>query len=190
MRRFATAVLALALVAVAACSAPPKPTAYVNAQWGFGVTFPGPPKVTETAASATQAHSVLAEANVDGRDFAVNVIDATGADGAPSEILDRAQAVLAQSQGLDVGTTAVVTLGDIPGREVRFDKDGSPAMLARLFMINSRLYEVNANSAKGPTDPAVKTFLDSFHLVATPDAPSDSDVSSANAAAPTNAAQP
>src|SRR5271169_812801 len=103
MRRFATVVLGLALAAVAACSQqPPKPTAYVNSQWGFGATFPAPPKVTETAASATQAHSVLVESNVDGRDFAVNVIDATGADGAPSEILDRAQAVLAQSQGLDV----------------------------------------------------------------------------------------
>jgi hypothetical protein len=188
MRRFATAVVGIALAAVAACSPPPKPQAYVNSAWGFGATFPAPPKITETQASATEAHSLLVEANTDGRDFAVNVLDATGAEGAPSEILDRAQQVLAQSQQLDVGKTGSVMMGDITGREVRFDKDGSPVMLARLFMINGRLYEVNANSAKGPTDPAVKAFLDSFHLVATGDAPPNADVSPADAAPPANAA--
>jgi hypothetical protein len=190
MRRFAIVVLGLALAAAAACSQPPKPTAYANPQWGFGATFPGPPKVTETAASATQAHSVLVEANVDGRDFAVNVLDATGAEGAPSEILDRAQQVLAQSQELDVGSNTPVTLGDITGREVRFDKDGNPVMLARLFMINGRLYEVNANSAKGTTDPAVKAFLDSFHLVASPDSGAPAASAPVNSPAPANGTAP
>jgi hypothetical protein len=193
MRRFATVVLGLALAAVAACSAPPKPTAYVNSQWGFAATFPDRPKVTETAASATQAHALLVEANVGDSDFAVNVIDAAGAEGAPSEILDRTQQARAQSQDLEVGTSTPVPLGDITGREVRYDKDGTPAMLSHLFMINGRLYEVNATSAKGPTDPAVKAFLDSFHLVATADAPADiaaANAPPANAAAPTNAAHP
>jgi hypothetical protein len=192
MRRFATVGLGLALAVVAAaCSSPPpKPTAYVNAQWGFGATFPGPPKVTETAASATQAHSVLAEASVGALDFGVTVIDAAGADGEPSEILDRAQQAMAQAQDLDVGTTGPVMSGDITGREVRFDKDGKPAMLARFFMINSRLYEVDANSTNGPSDPAVKAFLDSFHLVASPDAAADASTAPPVNAASTNASHP
>jgi hypothetical protein len=178
---FATA----ALIALAACGAPaPKPTPYTNADWGFGATFPGAPKVTTTAASATQAHSLLVRAVVGDEDMAVNVIDATGAEGMPSEILDRAQSVIADDQQLDVGANSPTPLGassSIVGREVRFDKDGKPVMLSHLFMINGKLYEVNATSAKGVADPWVKQFLDSFHLVASP-----SDT--AGAAAPANAA--
>ena len=158
MRPTAVAVLAIGLLAAASCSKPAQPTPYTNAQWGFGVTFPAAPKVTETPGGNGQTHSLLAEARSGDDDFAVVVYDAGNSDEAPSAILDRAQDAVAQQQEVDVGASTPVTLGDISGREVRFDKDGKPAMLSRLFMINGRLYEVNANSAKGTSDPREKAF--------------------------------
>jgi hypothetical protein len=184
MKLSLASVAAAGLLALAACgSHAPTPTPYANSAWGFGATFPGKPTVTETQASATQAHSLLVEANVGGEDFAVNVLDATGAEGDPSDIMDRAQKVLADAQDLDVGASTPVTIGDLTAREVRFDKDGKPVMLTRLLMINGRLYEINANSQKGPSDPAVKAFLNSFHLVASPDTGASAAAAAASAPA-------
>ena len=192
MRKLASGLAAAALTALAACGGAqtPTPTPYANPDWGFGATFPGKPTVTETQASATSAHSLLVEANVGGDDFAINVIDASTAEGMPSEILDRAQKVLADSQQLDVGANNPVPLGAITGREVRFDKDGKPVMLSRLFMINGELYEVNATSQKGVTDPSVKAFLDSFHLVAGPTPPATPAANAPAANAPAANAAP
>jgi hypothetical protein len=189
MRKSAAVVLGLVTAAAAACSGPaPKPTPYANTAWGFGATFQAPPKVSETAASATTAHSILVEANAGGDDFMVNVIDATTATADPDTILNNDPQVRAQAMDVDVGSVTNTTVGDINGHEARFDKDGKPVMLMRVFYINGRLYEVSANSEKGPTDPAVKAFLDSFHLVASGDAPPDADASANAANAPATTA--
>jgi hypothetical protein len=193
MRTVAAGFAALALAALAACGSPtPTATPYTNADWGFAATFPGAPKVTETPKSATSAHSLLVQASVGDEDMAINVIDATDAEGMPSEILDRAQQVIGKDQDLDVGSNTPVQLngGSITGREVRFDKDGKPVMLSRLYMINGHLYELNANSAKGVGDPWVKQFLDSFHLVASPQIgePPAAPTNAPSNAAPANAA--
>jgi hypothetical protein len=192
MRTLATGLAVAALAALAACSSPtPTATPYTNADWGFAATFPAAPKVTETPKSPTSAHSLLVQASVGDEDMAINVLDATDAEGMPSEILDRAQQVIGKDQDLDVGANNPVQLngGSITGREVRFDKDGKPVMLSRLFMINGHLYELNANSAKGVTDPWVKQFLDSFHLVASPQSPGPpAPPANAPAANATNAA--
>ncbi len=184
-RRLAIALAGVAVAAMAACSQPPKPTAYSNAEWGFGVTFPGPPKVTETQASATQTHNLLAVASVGGRADAVQAIDASSTTDMPSDILARAPAQIASSQDLDVGSTTPSPLGDVNGLEVRFDKDGDPVMLMRLFIINQKLYEVSATLPNKKVDAQAQAFLSSFHLVAAPVGPEPAPAPVTNA--PVNA---
>jgi hypothetical protein len=167
MRTMATlAATGLALAVLAACS---KPTLkeYGFPALGFAATFPAAPKVTDTPASAdgSSPHTVVVEANAGGYDFAVNVIDASQATESTDEMLAAAPQAVAQAAELDVGPSTNTAVGRFAGREVRFDKAGKPAMLMRFFFVGDRFYEVSGNSPKGPTDPSVKAFLDSFHVL-------------------------
>lgn len=171
MRTAAIVMLAAIGLALTAC-APPPPKEYAYPAWNFAASFRGPPKVTETKASAdgSTPHSLLVESNVGGDDFAVNVTDASAATSTADQMLDATPQALAKSMGVDVGATVYAATGQVTGREVRFDKGGEPVMLMRVFVAGNFLYEVSANSAKGVTDPNVRVFLDSFHLLSAPPA--------------------
>jgi hypothetical protein len=187
MRPTTLAMVALAGLALAACSKP-KPKEYDYPAWNFGASFEGAPKVTDTPASkdGTSPHNLLVESNVGGHDFSVNVTDASSASTTPDEMLNATPDALAKGMGIDVGATTYAATGTVMGREVRFDKEGKPVMLMRVFVAGNYLYEISANSTKGVTDPASKAFLTSFHLITPPPPPTSGfDPGGASVAAPT-----
>jgi hypothetical protein len=189
MRTIRTLAPAMALIVLAACSKP-APKEYGYPALGFAATFPAPPKLTDTPASAdgSSPHTVVVEASADGYDFAVNVIDASQATESTDEMLDAAPKAVAQAAELDVGPTTNTAVGRYAGREVRFDKNGKPAMLMRFYFVGDRFYEVSGNSPKGPTDPAVRAFLNSFHVLNGGESAAQPPAPAANSAAATNAA--
>src|SRR5215469_2168019 len=183
MRTYAPVIAALALAAALSACSQPQFKEYVYPDLNFAATFQAPPKVTATPAASDGF----------GLEFAVNVIDASRATESTDEMLDAAPDAVAQARSMDVGPRTNITIGHINGREVRFDKDGKPVMLMRFFFASDKFYEINAYSSKGPTDPRVKAFLDSFRLLQGPGAakpaPATTDGSAAaNAAPATNAA--
>jgi hypothetical protein len=95
----------------------------------------------------------------------VNVTDASQATATGDDMLNNAPAAVGNAQGLDVGATRNVSLGGRTGREVRFDKDGKPVMLMRLFFAFPNFYEVSATAPAGAADPDAIAFLNSFHLL-------------------------
>jgi hypothetical protein len=183
----ATLAVGLTALVLASCSGS-KPQEYANKAWGFAITFPGQPKVTETAAKGAAPASVLAESHVGADDFAVNVIDARSATATPDQLLADAPKVIASGMGVDVGAVTYAATDDVTGRQVRLDSDGKPVVLLRIFYAGGRLYEISANSAKGVADPAVSAFLGSFRLLEppAPAAPSANSAAASNAAANAN----
>ncbi len=178
MRHFSTAMIGLSLLLIlSACG--PKAVEHVYPAWGFAVSFPNPPKETETPASpdGSQPHNFLAEDGVGGHDFAAAVSDISNTDKTTEQILDDVPPAVAASLGGTVGTTTYVSTalpsGPVTGHEVRVVKDGKTIMVMRVFVANGRLYQVGGSSLLGPDDATTKQFLDSFRLIggAAPGAP-------------------
>src|SRR5215469_964058 len=195
MRTYAPVIAALALAAALSACSQPQFKEYAYPDLNFAATFQAPPKLTATPAASdgSTPASTMVDSDAFGLEFAVNVIDASSATESTDEMLDAAPDAVAQARSVDVGPRTNITIGHINGREVRFDKDGKPVMLMRFFFASDKFYEINAYSSKGPTDPRVKAFLDSFRLLQGPGAakpaPATTDGSAAaNAAPATNAA--
>lgn len=196
MRTIASLATGVALIALASCSKPTfKEYGYPNLN--FAATFQAPPKVTVTPAGkgGSPPASTMVEANADGLDFAVNVTDASDATESTDDMLQSAPDAVAESLGMDVGPRTYAAVGHINGREVRFDKDGKPVMRMRFFFAGNSFYEVSADSSsKGPDDPRVKAFLDSFRMLQGPGAAKTSlpppTPPAANAAPAANAPSP
>jgi hypothetical protein len=156
----------LALMALAAC-APKAPKAYDYTDWGFGVTFPHPPKLTDIPASADGArqHEFRAEMTEDGHDFTADVTDGTGTNQTDAQVLAVAPQAIADSFGGGLSDERDVSSGAVPGKEIHVNREGESTLVIRLYAANHKLYQVAAQSEHGVSDPAAITFLNSFHLL-------------------------
>ena len=192
MRTIAWLAAGVAALGLASCGkAQLKPYSYPNLN--FAADFQAQPKVTATAASqdGSVPASTMVESDAGGYELAVNVIDASNATESTDDMLDAAPDAVAQARNLDVGPRTYAAVGHINGREVRFDKDGKPDMVMRFFFAGDKFYEINAFSPKGPQDPLVRQFLDSFHMLEGPGAAKTRNTApAANAAAPAANAAP
>jgi hypothetical protein len=168
MRVVRSLVLTLAMLAVSACSSPPPLKEYAYPSWGFAVSFRGPPKETDHPASSdgAEAHTFLVESSVAGRDELVNVIDGSGSTKSEDQALSDAPAILASSVGGALGPMTYVATGKAMGREFLLTRPGRPAARVRVFVFNKHLYEIIAQSTRGPDDPETSSFLASFRLLA------------------------
>jgi len=154
----------LALLALAACNSAPAPKPYENAAWGFGVTFHGDPKVTETAATPGSPKSFSAEVKAGGRDYVVSVTDATVSGKSPAELLAAAPQATADGEGGTLKPPVVVTSGSVSGREFVITRPNLPVERDRIFVANGRFYQLITQSPYGEKDSETQKFFDSFHI--------------------------
>lgn len=156
----------LALFTLAAC-APKGPRAYDYTDWGFGATFPDPPKLTDIPASAngSRFHEFRTETTQDGHDFTVDVTDGSGATQTDAQVLAIAPQAIADSFGGTLSAERDVAAAGVPGKEIHVDREGEQTLVIRLFAANHKLYQVAAQSERGTGDPAAIAFLNSFHLL-------------------------
>jgi hypothetical protein len=161
-----TLVVALAVSAASGCSPPPPLKEYAYPSWGFAVSFRRPPKELDSPASSdgTKAHTFLVESSVAGRDDLVNVIDGAGSTKSEDQALSDAPAALASYVGGTLGPMTYTATGKVMGREFTIKRPGRPVARARVFVANKHLYQIIAQSPRGPDDPETSSFLDSFRL--------------------------
>jgi hypothetical protein len=160
----------MALLALAGCRAPPPFAEYSYPAWGFAVSFREPPKVTDYAPSADgkRRHTFLVESLLAGRDDLVNVVDGIGSPKSDDEVLASAPAALASYVGGTAGPVTYSATGSVIGREFLLSRPGKPTSRVRIFVASQHLYEVISQSALGPDDPEVTSFLASFRLLKAP----------------------
>lgn len=190
MRKSFVIALSLALATCLAACKPPPIKEYPYPAWGFAASFWAPPQVTETAAAAGQPHSLLLESKTVGRDFVVSVGEGVRPDVDIEQIGPEFARRAAQAMGGEVGTMTYAATGQgTDGLEFAITKAGKPYATIRTFLANGRFYEIAAQSALGPDDPAAKDFLDSFRITAAPPAvpPPPANGAPANAAPASNA---
>jgi hypothetical protein len=169
LRTILTAAALLATLALAACKPPMKP--YDYPQFGFRASFPSPPKITDRPGwpDGSEVHADIVESSGGGRDFAVWVGDVSRANLSIDELTDGAAKHVADGLGGEPGVrTYVATSEGVMGREVPIKKQGAIFVNMRVFLAGGRFYEVVGNSSMGPDDPAVRAFLDSFHVTGMP----------------------
>jgi hypothetical protein len=154
----------LTLLALAACNGGPAPKPYENAAWGFGVTFHGDPKVTETPATPGSPKSFSAEAKAGGRDYVVSVTDATMSGKTPDELLAAAPKATADGEGGTLKPPVVVKTGAVVGREFVITRPNLPVERDRIFVANGRFYQLVTQSPFGEKDSETQKFFDSFHI--------------------------
>ena len=160
-----TTLAMLALILLASC-APKAPKAYDYTDWGFGATFPHEPKLTDIPAAGDKPHEFRVEMTEDGHDFTVDVIDGSGTNQTDAQVLAAAPQAVADSFGASFSNVTDVATGGVPGKQIHIDRQDEQTLVIRIFAANHRVYQVAAQSEKGPGDPAAKAFLDSFHLLA------------------------
>jgi hypothetical protein len=178
MRRWLIVASALAALGLCACKAPPPATKeYAYPAWGFRISFQTPPQVTDTPAQPDgTARSLNAEADGGGRDFAINAHDAPDNAKTIDELADSAAQLIAKELKAETTVkTYVATTEGVMGRQFDVTVGGRPAARVRVFLAGGHFYVLAAKSDYGLEDPAVDTFLYSFHPAA---------------AATTNATQP
>jgi hypothetical protein len=168
MRIFRTMVLTVAMAAVWACTPAPPLKEYAYPSWGFAVSFRGPPKVSDepAASDGSTVHTLLVEASVAGRDNLVNVIDGSGSTKSEDQALSDAPATLASAMGGTIGPITYAATGQTIGRAFLLNRPGKPPARVQIFVANKHLYELIAQSDRGPTDPETSNFLASFRLTA------------------------
>jgi len=164
MRIITPAVLALSLLALAACSKP-QWKEYDNPAWGFGVSFQGQPTITETPASATVPHSVQAELSQDGIDLVVIAIDSQAAGKSDQDLLADIPDEMVRGSGGTVKALVNTNLGTLVGRDITIDHGSDPTERARVFVLHGRVYQVITQTPQDGDATVAPKFLDSFHLL-------------------------
>ena len=165
MRTITAAVLALSLLALSACSKP-QPKEYDYPAWGFGVSFPGAPTVTETPASATAPHSMQAEATQDGVDLVAIAMDSQAAGKSDQDLLAAVPDEMVRGSGGTVKALVKATSGTLVGSDITIDHGADPTERARVFVLNGRVYQVITQTPQDADATTATKFLDSFHLLA------------------------
>jgi hypothetical protein len=182
--------LVLAALALAACKPAPPFKEYAYPAWGFVARFWAPPQVTETPARPGLPHTLVLVSSQAGRDFAVSVREGVRPGIDIDQIGPNIARQTANAVGGELGPETYASTGEgVLGREYSITKDGRPYATVRAYLANGRFYEIGAQSALGPDDPAAKAFLDTFRITKAPPAvpPPPANGAPANAA-PANGA--
>lgn len=162
MRTALIAACGLALLALTACSPAPKP--YENAAWGFGASFRGPVKATDTPAANGNPASFQAESTAGGRQYVIAVTDTSLAGKTADQILAEAPQATADASGGALQPPTNVMAGKVAGREFVIKHKDAPTERDRVFVSNGRLYQLTTQSPHGEADSETTEFLTSFHL--------------------------
>ena len=167
MRVVRSLVLVLGVLAASACTTPPPFKEYAYPNWGFAVSFRGPPREVDYPVSpdGAKAHTFLVESSLAGRDELVNVIDGSGSTKSEDQALSDAPAALASYVGGALGPITYAATGKVIGLEFLLNRPGRPAARVRVFVANKHLYQIIAQSPLGPDDPETMSFLGSFRLL-------------------------
>jgi hypothetical protein len=167
MRIVQAFLLTAALAAAWGCAPAPAPKEYAYPTWGFAVSFRGPPKETDSPAAAdgSTVHTLLVESALGGRDDVVNVIDGSGSTKSEDQAVSDAPASLARALGGTLGPLTYAATGKVMGREFLLNRRGRPPARVRIFVASKHLYEIIAQSPRGPDDPETTAFLTSFRLL-------------------------
>ncbi len=168
MRVSFAAALAVSLLALAACSKPSQPKAYDYPAWGFGITFPTPPTVTEAQATANSPHSLQAEEVVNDVHLVVIAMDSQTAGQTDQQLLASVPDEMVTSSGGTYKSARDVTAGKTPGRELVIDRGQDPTERARVFVVKGRVYQVITQTPEGQDDADATKFLNSFHFLGQP----------------------
>jgi hypothetical protein len=169
VRRSLSISLAAAVLALAACRPPAAQIKrYDYPAWGFRISFPAPPQVTDKPAQPDGTpHSLLLEADGGGRDFAIDANDAPGETRSIDTLSDGvAQLMTADIPAKPTIKTYAATAEGLMGREFELEENGRPMARVRVFLAGGRFYTLVAKSVFGVDDPAVDDFLTSFHAEA------------------------
>jgi hypothetical protein len=149
--------LAVAALALAACSRPAPWKEYAYADQQFAVAFPAPPK------SGKELGPLLTEMNDGKMDFGVTAACNIPPDADPANIL--ASATQRTAENGHVHDTTMIALSGATGRQMLIDQANGPTVTQRLFVRNGCLYVIFAASKDGPNSEAVTRFLSSFRFL-------------------------
>jgi hypothetical protein len=161
--------LVAALVVLGGCMPSVRPLKeYSYPAWGFAVSLPAAPVVTDTPASAdgVHPHTLMLEVRDAGHDYVVAATDASQTTKSDDEILNTVPGKVAEAGGATVSMTTYVATGAVVGREARLDKPGQAPLQLRVFVAGKKLYQVSAQSTHGLKDPETARVLDGFRLLA------------------------
>jgi len=154
-RRPWTAAALAALTLIGGCG--PHWKTYAEPAHGFSANYPLKPKPSQK-----QDGGFVLEAGRGSNDYAVTVTCDPTTERTPEELV-QAGVDLWRGQGNILSQTNVAA-GQAAGRELRVGKPDAPTAAVRLFAAHKCLYQVLAVSSKGPSDPIVAQFLNSFRL--------------------------
>jgi hypothetical protein len=162
---------AFLFIALLAACKPGRWREYSNQEGKFSVLLPGKPDETvqnvDTAAGAITTYRYQIDSNntsfaVAYTDYPADLISLSN----PEELLNEArEGALSNIQGKLLEEQQVKVNG-FPGRHLRIESSGSKMMLeARIFLVDSRLYQVLAAYRTGSVeDREITKFLNSFKL--------------------------
>lgn len=163
----AFAVFALAGLLLSACKpAPPPIKEYAYPAWGFRASFPSAPVESSKPGSAdgSTPNADLVEANDGHHDFAVWAADVSKTSASLDDLASSAAQHVSEASGSTAGIpTYAATSEGATGREYQLSQGGKWYATMDVYLVGGRFYEVIGRSALGKDDPAVKSFLISFH---------------------------
>jgi hypothetical protein len=149
------ALLIAAMVVIGACA--PKWREYAYPGQGFAISYSATPKATQ------KPGAFVVQATRGADDYEVTVSCDQTTDRTDEQLVDAG--VDLWRQQCDIQSPTYVATGKVMGRELRVSKPDAPTAAVRIFAAHKCLYQVVGVSNKGPTDPVVTHFLDSFRLL-------------------------
>jgi hypothetical protein len=157
MKTIRCAAAASAILLVSACGPKVEWRNYAYPQKGFAASFPIAPKVSDKQGEAWHTDAILAKDI-----YTVSVSCDSTTDETADDLLN-AGIGLWSDQGNITSQTDVAS-GHTAGKELLVARQGAPTAKVRVFAHRQCLYQVSAVVTKGPQDPTVPRFLDSFRL--------------------------
>jgi hypothetical protein len=151
------AVAGIVLLAVAGCSPKIDWRAYPFPDKGFTAQFPFKPKVNDKEGEPWHADAIIQQDI-----YTVSVLCDPSTDDTAEDIL--ANGVAFWSSKYTIASQADIKAGRWAGKELLVTEKDAPSAKVRLFAHHQCLYMASAVVAKGPNDPTVSRFLNSFQL--------------------------
>jgi hypothetical protein len=151
------AVTSIAILAVAACSPTIDWRAYPFPKQGFTAQFPIKPKVSDKEGEPWHADAIIKQDI-----YTVSVYCDPSTDDTAEDIV--ANGVAFWSSKYTVASQTDVKAGRTSGKELLVTEQKAPSAKVRIFAHHQCLYMVSAVVTKGPNDPTVPRFLNSFQL--------------------------
>ena len=151
------AVASIVFLAVAGCSPKVEWRAYPFPDKGFTAQFPIKPKVNDKEGAMWHADAIILQDI-----YTVSVLCDPSTDDTAEDIL--ANGVSFWSEKYTIASQTDIKAGRTAGKELLVTEKDAPSARVRLFAHHQCLYMASAVVTKGPNDPTVARFLNSFQL--------------------------